>query len=111
MVELDLHVIFNKGDQVDRSLRMPRYLLEGTKTLDNEGGHWQMDQYQEYFATKAAIRMEKLNRSWHLKHAMPPKATFEQRVKWHLEHVKHCACRPIPAKLLEQMREKGIKVP
>ncbi len=54
--------------------------------------------------------IQKLNKAWHLKHPMPPNATFEQRVKWHLEHVKHCACRPIPAKLLEQMREKGVKV-
>jgi hypothetical protein len=60
--------------------------------------------------TTTASLMQKLNKDWHLKHPMPPKATFEQRVKWHLEHVKHCACRPIPEKLLEQMREKGIKL-
>ena len=50
----------------------------------------------------------KLNRSWHLEHRMPTKATFTQRVKWHLEHAKHCTCRPIPARLLEQMKAKGI---
>jgi hypothetical protein len=27
---------------------------------------------------------------------MPPKATFEQRIKWHKAHSKHCSCRPIP---------------
>ena len=53
----------------------------------------------------------KLNKAWHEKHPMPPKATFEQRVKWHLAHAKHCACRGIPAKLAERMREKGIPLP
>lgn len=52
--------------------------------------------------------MTKLNREWHLKNRMPQNATFEQRVKWHLEHQKHCQCRPIPAKLLEQMKAKGL---
>jgi len=40
---------------------------------------------------------------------MPPNATFEQRVKWHLDHQKNCSCRPIPDKLKEAMRVKGIK--
>lgn len=52
--------------------------------------------------------IEKLTKAWHLEHPMPLKPSFEQRVKWHLEHVKHCACRPIPTKLLEQMRAKGM---
>ena len=55
--------------------------------------------------------IEKLNKAWHLQHRMPPKANFEQRVKWHLEHRKHCTCRPIPDKLIALMREKGIKPP
>lgn len=54
--------------------------------------------------------IEKLDKAWHLKHCMPPNATFEQRMKWHLDHMKHCACRPIPAKLLEQMRANGQKL-
>lgn len=54
---------------------------------------------------------EKLNKTWHMKHPMPPNATVEQRVKWHSDHVKHWACRPIPGKLLEQMKAKGLKLP
>lgn len=53
----------------------------------------------------------KLNKTWHLKHPMPHEVTFEQRVKWHLEHIKHCQCRGIPEKLAQQMGEKGIKAP
>jgi len=51
----------------------------------------------------------KINKQWHLKHIMPVKPTFEQRVKWHLAHQKNCSCRPIPEKLKQEMKEKGIK--
>jgi len=27
---------------------------------------------------------------------MPAKATLAQKIKWHREHQKHCACRGIP---------------
>jgi hypothetical protein len=50
----------------------------------------------------------KTNKDWHEKHKMPKNATFEQRVAWHLEHVKNCACRPIPKKLAEAMAKKQI---
>jgi hypothetical protein len=53
-----------------------------------------------------------LNREWHAANKMPPKATFEQRVRWHLEHLEACACRgELPAGLAEQMRQRGMKVP
>lgn len=51
----------------------------------------------------------KINKEWHEKNKMPENATFEERVKWHLEHQKHCKCRPIPDKLLSQMKDKHIK--
>lgn len=50
-----------------------------------------------------------INREWHEKNHMPANANFEQRVKWHLAHQLHCSCRPIPAKLAEEMKKKGIK--
>jgi hypothetical protein len=34
--------------------------------------------------------MSNLNAAWHMKHKMPPKATLDQRVAWHLEHQKQC---------------------
>jgi hypothetical protein len=39
---------------------------------------------------------------------MPPRATLDQRIAWHLEHRDHCACRPIPGKLLGVLRERGL---
>jgi hypothetical protein len=44
-------------------------------------------------------------------HPMPKNATIEQRIKWHLEHLKHCNCRTgIPAKLKAEIRKRHIKV-
>lgn len=40
---------------------------------------------------------------------MPENPTFKERVKWHLAHSKNCSCRPIPEKLLEEMKQKKIK--
>lgn len=52
-----------------------------------------------------------INKIWHLKNKMPKNPTFEQRVKWHTEHLKHCAChgKNFPKKLKEEMeKRKGI---
>jgi len=53
---------------------------------------------------------QKLNAEWHRKNKMPVKATLEQRIEWHLAHVKNCACRGIPDKLLEEMRKRKISI-
>src|ERR1700678_3689068 len=45
-----------------------------------------------------------MNAEWHKKHVMPKGASLEQRIGWHREHQKRCSCRPIPPKVLEQMR-------
>ncbi len=51
----------------------------------------------------------KINAEWHKKNRMPPKATLEQRIKWHLEHQKNCNCREIPAKLLAEIKKQDKK--
>jgi len=38
-------------------------------------------------------------------------ATLEQRIAWHTAHQKNCSCRPIPAKLLEQIRRISTPTP
>jgi hypothetical protein len=52
----------------------------------------------------------KLNKEWHLRHVMPKNPTIDQRIEWHLAHHKHCACREIPPKLIEEMKKRGIKI-
>lgn len=52
----------------------------------------------------------KLNKEWHLAHPMPNNPTLDQRIAWHIEHQKHCACRKITGKLKEEMKKRHIKV-
>ena len=37
-----------------------------------------------------------INREWHAAHKMPKNPTDTERLKWHLDHAKHCDCRPAP---------------
>lgn len=48
----------------------------------------------------------KQNRECHEQHRMPPKATTDQRIAWHLEHARHCSCRPMPEKLRQIIEER-----
>ena len=51
-----------------------------------------------------------INKGWHLKNKMPKNPTFEEKVKWHSEHIKNCNCRPgFPKKLEEEMKIRKIK--
>ena len=54
--------------------------------------------------------MSTINAAWHKKNRMPEKATLDQRIQWHIEHAKHCKCRPITGKLAEEMKKRGIPV-
>ena len=54
------------------------------------------------------MKILKLNKAWHEKHRMPPRATLAQRIRWHLSHQKHCHCRPIPARLAAVMKERDL---
>jgi hypothetical protein len=53
----------------------------------------------------------KINKEWHLAHRMPPNASLDQRIEWHMEHAKHCQCREMPLKLKEELKKRGMKVP
>jgi hypothetical protein len=50
----------------------------------------------------------KLNRAWHEKHPMPPKASLEVRAAWHLAHTEHCGCRGIPQSVTDYLESKGV---
>jgi hypothetical protein len=51
--------------------------------------------------------MAVMNRLWHERNKMPPKATLEQRIQWHREHQKHCACRETPKDMQDLTKEKA----
>jgi hypothetical protein len=48
-----------------------------------------------------------LNAKWHDAHPMPPKATMDQRIAWHLAHRAACGCRPIPGGVVAAMAAHG----
>jgi uncharacterized protein YdhG (YjbR/CyaY superfamily) len=45
-----------------------------------------------------------MNAAWHEGHVLPKGASLEERIAWHREHQRRCACRPIPPKVLDAMR-------
>ncbi len=54
----------------------------------------------------------KINKEWHEKNVMPKNPSFDQRVNWHLEHLKHCACgMEIPKKLGEELKRRNTGIP
>lgn len=55
--------------------------------------------------------MDDKARQWHAQHRMPENPTSKQRTEWHLEHAKHCGCRPIPAGVLALMKNQGLQAP
>jgi hypothetical protein len=48
-----------------------------------------------------------MNADWHAAHPMRKRTTTEQRIAWHIEHEKHCACRPMPDTLRALVRRSG----
>jgi hypothetical protein len=46
----------------------------------------------------------RINATWHARHRMPTHPTLDERIAWHLEHERQCACREIPVALLAEMR-------
>jgi hypothetical protein len=47
--------------------------------------------------------MKKRNAEWHSKNRMPNHPTLEQRLRWHSEHEKHCACRAMPRSIRAEL--------
>ena len=53
--------------------------------------------------------VERLSADWHQANRMPKNATLDQRVAWHIEHAKVCACREMPESIRAEIgrRSKG----
>lgn len=47
-----------------------------------------------------------INSKWHNENRMPPNPTLDQRLEWHLEHARHCACRPMPASIAKEIARR-----
>jgi hypothetical protein len=58
----------------------------------------------------AKSNMGRTNKLWHERNRMPLRATLEQRIAWHRQHAKHCACRPMPAGILQAIKTREARV-
>jgi len=50
----------------------------------------------------------RINKEWLKSHLMLKKPSEEQRISWHLEHAKYCACRPIPPNLWRESQRRTL---
>lgn len=53
-----------------------------------------------------------MNQDWHQQHPEPRHATLEQKLRWHVEHMKECACTPPPGAImieLDRRERRGQK--
>lgn len=41
---------------------------------------------------------------------MPKNPTLNQRIQWHVDHARECACRPIPRKIQAILKERKPKL-
>lgn len=75
------------------------WLLDGDAAI-----RWQVHRHLLELEEIDASETNMIKNAWHKHHPMPKSPTAEERIAWHLEHQKECACRPIPPKLQAQMR-------
>lgn len=69
---------------------------------------WQMKHPWENRADRKKTKPEepKLNKERHFANKMPVKATLDQKIKRHIEHVAHCKCRPMPDKIKQEIQKR-----
>jgi hypothetical protein len=53
----------------------------------------------------------RINRKWHEAHRMPPNASEDERIAWHLDHARHCGCRRIEGGTADLFRKRGVAIP
>jgi hypothetical protein len=46
-----------------------------------------------------------INAVWHKANLMPKNPTEEQRITWHIEHLKYCDCRKPTPKLAQEIKQ------
>lgn len=50
-----------------------------------------------------------INKSWHQANKMPKNPTLEQKIQWHLEHLKNCQCRTdLPPQIKEEIEKRKL---
>ncbi len=72
---------------------------------------WHMEHPGESFVNRKKEELDqqkeiKLNKERHLANKMPIKATLDEKIKRHIEHVVHCKCRPMPEKIKQEIKKR-----
>lgn len=52
-----------------------------------------------------------MNKAWHDANPMPPNATLDQRVAWHVAHAAACGCRDMPESVKAELLRRGEPIP
>lgn len=52
----------------------------------------------------------KINKGWHKKNPMPKNPNINQKIQWHVDHARECACRPIPDGINKKLAERKPKL-
>ena len=55
--------------------------------------------------------MASMNAAWHARHPMPEHASFDERVRWHEEHMRECGCRKPPADIAARIADDPEQAP
>jgi len=50
-----------------------------------------------------------MNAEWHRAHVLGRNASLDDRVLWHVEHARMCACRPIPESIRTEMTKRDLE--
>ncbi|MEY4731232.1 MAG: hypothetical protein RL681_178 [Candidatus Parcubacteria bacterium] len=46
-----------------------------------------------------------INKAWHEKNKMPKDPKPDERMKWHIAHLKYCECYPVSEKLRKELED------
>jgi hypothetical protein len=49
-----------------------------------------------------------INTEWHSKNTLPENPTLDQRVKWSIEHARHCACGAADGEILDELKKRYL---
>lgn len=52
----------------------------------------------------------KINKAWHLANPMPKNPTLDERIAWHVAHLRNCACRELTPKLKEEFKKRKLSI-
>jgi hypothetical protein len=47
-----------------------------------------------------------INTAWHSRNRLPEDPTLDQKIKWHIEHARHCSCRSFDPEILEELKKR-----